>query len=67
MPTWLKQRIGMLLACVWGGGALAFASGDGSTGWYVGIGIILVGSLVFYLTFPKTPWDSSERGRPPKR
>jgi hypothetical protein len=55
MSRSLKQRLGMLVACVWGGGALALVSGDGSVGWYVGIGILLGGCLIFYLLMRSAP------------
>ena len=55
MSRSLKQRLGMLVACVWGGGALALFSGEGSVGWYVGIGVLLAGCLIFYVLMRTAP------------
>ena len=45
----------MLVACVWGGGALALISREGSLGWYVGIGVLLAGCLIFYVLMRTAP------------
>ena len=38
-----------------GGGALAVFSGEGSVGWYVGIGVLLAGCLIFYVLMRTAP------------